>query len=180
MTLKKDYFSQAQEQKLYDGRVFIYINISGKYYFFLLRLQLSIIPKPQSKDTWMCCRGERSRIRRHKGLVRRDKWDKNDGPLKLIWFPPDSGNHLLLAWWMCLTGYAFMHLGINKLVNRWESSGSIRSNSLWSRESVTFWRVQESLDPPGRKLKAWHWIWSPVLSLAQGFLCIDGMVVKIA
>ena len=86
--------------------------------------------------------------------MRRDKWDKNDGPLKLIWFPPDSGNHLLLAWWMCLTGYAFKHLEINELVNRWESSGSIRFNSLWSRESVTFWRGQESLDPPGRIVKS--------------------------
>ena len=60
----------------------------------------------------------------------------------------------LLAWWMCLTGYAFKHLEINELVNRWESSGSTRFNSLWSRESVTFWRVQESLDPPGRIVKS--------------------------
>lgn len=36
--LEMGYFSQTQTQKLYktwyDGRLFMYINISGKYYFF--------------------------------------------------------------------------------------------------------------------------------------------------
>ena len=44
-----DYFSQAQEQKLYDGRVFIYINISGKYYFFSIKIIVIYHPKASIK-----------------------------------------------------------------------------------------------------------------------------------
>lgn len=110
------YFSQTQAQKLYkawyDDQFFIYINISGKILLFSVMITVIDNTKASTIEHLNVLWGRRCQSRRYKGLVRRAKWVTNDGPLQLTGFPPDSGNHLHLAWWMRWTVYAFKHVEI--------------------------------------------------------------------